>query len=98
MASLCKHTQFGLVDWVWQPRYSTHDFLVSKGRLKHIKVNDFKVRFPKVNDTSEWAGDWHITKKDLTRKSFNNNGLDCYVVSLDKLKRIQLEERCIHET
>lgn len=93
----CKHTPFGLVDFVWEPRYSTKDFLVDKRRLKKMKVDDFKVRFSKVNSTSEWGGDWRFSRDDLKRvKTFNNNGLPCYVVGLDKLKRIELKDRCEH--
>lgn len=92
----CKHTPFGLVDWVWEPRYSTRDFIVDQ-RIKKFKPPHLKVRFSKVNDTNEWAGDWAISKKEAGRRKFNNNGLECYVISLDKLEPIELQERCEHE-
>ena len=96
MTTLCKHTPLGLVDWVWEPRYSTRDFIVDK-RVKEFKTRYLKVRFSKVNETSEWAGDWMVSKAEAGRRKFNNNGKECYVISLDKLQRIEYRRGCEHE-
>ena len=96
MTTLCKHTPLGLVDWVWEPRYSTRDFIVDK-RVKEFKTCYLKVRFSKVNETSEWAGDWMVSKAEAGRRKFNNNGKECYVISLDKLQRIEYRRGCEHE-
>ena len=87
---------FGLVDFVWEPRYSTRDFIVD-GRVKKFKAPYLKVRFFKVSETNEWSGDWVISKKEAGRRKFNNNGLMCYVISLDKLERLELKDHCEHE-
>ena len=86
----------GLVDWVWEPRYSTQDFLVDR-RIKRFKPDYLKVRFAKVSETNEWAGDWVIAKVEAGRKKFNNNGRECFVVPLNKLKKLEYIDRCIHE-
>lgn len=97
MTTLCKHTPLGLVDWVWEPRYSTRDFIVDKDRLNDLKPSQLKVRFSKVSPTNEWAGDWFISKAEAGRRKFNNNGKECYVISLDKLQRIEYRRGCEHE-
>ena len=97
MTTLCKHTPLGLVDWVWEPRYSTRDFIVDKDRLNDLKPSQLKVRFSKVSPTNEWAGDWFISKAEAGRRKFDNNGLECYVISLDKLQRIEYRRGCEHE-
>lgn len=92
----CKHVPFGLVDWVWEPRYSTQDFIVDR-RVKQFKTPYLKVRFSKVNDTNDWAGDWVISKAEAGRRKFNNNGRQCYVIALDKLERLEIKAHCEHE-
>lgn len=92
---ICKHTPLGLVDWIWEPRYSTNDFIVDK-RVKNFKTDYLKIRFSRVNPTNEWAGDWIISKKEAGQRKFNNNGKECYVISLDKLKRIEYATNCEH--
>lgn len=92
---ICAHTPMALVDWIWEPRYSTQDFIVDK-RVKYMKADYLKIRFSKVNETSEWSGDWYVSKKEAGRRKYNNNGKECFVISLDKLKRIELNEKCEH--
>lgn len=94
---ICKHSQMALVDWVWKPRYSTQDFLVDCGRIKWQKAAIAKVRFSKVNETDEWAGDWLIDKKSISKcRKFDNHGRACYVVPLALLSRPRYEH-CLHE-
>lgn len=95
--TICRHHQLVLLDRVFEPKYSTQEFIVDKGAVRNPKVKEFKVRFSEVNDTSEWAGDWYVHRNNITKyKTYVNNGRNCYAVPLSELKRIKLKEMCEH--
>lgn len=88
MKTLSKYTQLNFIGDIWEPHYNGYepDFnkaevYIAKWKIDRSKL-DIKLRFSKVSDTSDFTGDWFISRKKakLFRKKFNNNGMECYVI------------------
>jgi len=93
MKTLPKFTQLNAVTDVLEPRYSTRDVLVACYKVNRSKL-DIKLSFPSVSPTSEYYGEWFITKKQAkSRKKFNNNGLDCYVINWDEFEQVVIDNQ-----
>lgn len=87
------YKQLNFIGDVWNPRYSTKDVLIACYKVRRSKL-DIKLRFSKVEDGQAWSGDYYIKRSDITklRKRFNNSGMACYAVPLDKLQKIEYIE------
>ena len=98
MIQLDKFTQLNVIDDVWEPKYSTNEVYVDCWKVNRSKL-DIKLRFPKVNDTSDYAGEWFITRKKARsyRKKFDNNGMECYVIPMTVFERFEVSERSMYE-
>ena len=92
--TLSKYTQLNYIGDIWEPHYSSNSVYIASWKVKRSKL-DIKLSFSKVSDTSEWAGQWFLARKNVTkcRKKFDNNGLECYVVPLAQLEQFQYNER-----
>ncbi len=95
-----KYDPLNFIGDVWAPHYNGDvgdgnkaEVYIAKWKVKRSK-HDIKLRFSKVNDTSIYAGDWFITKKNaITRSGFDNNGMACYIVPWSKFERLEISER-----
>lgn len=91
MITLSKYIQLNCIKDVWEPKYSTNEVYIACWKVDRSKL-DIKLVFPKVNPTSEYYGDWFITKKQAKRrKKFDNNGLSCYVVPWSEFTKLRID-------
>lgn len=87
-----KFAQLNTITDIWEPHYNggRPEVYIATWKVKRSKL-DIKLRFPKVSDTSEFAGDWFIRRKAvLGRKKFNNNGMECYVVPWSLFEKLEV--------
>lgn len=94
MRTISKYTQLNYIGDIFEPRYSTNDVLISTGKVTRSKL-DIKLKFEKVNDTSEYAGYWFVPRKTVTkyRKKFDNNGRQCYIIPWHEFEKLELISR-----
>lgn len=85
-----KFEPLNFIDSVWEPKYSSGEVIIAKHKINRSK-NDIHLRFKDVNETSGYYGDWFISLKEVKkgRKTFNNNGLECYVIPFEKFVRFE---------
>lgn len=82
-----KYTQLNLIADVWEPKYSTNEVIIAKHKITRSKL-DIHLKFKDVNPTSDYYGDWFISRKEaISRKTFNNNGLACVVIPFHKFQK-----------
>jgi len=94
-----KFTQFNFIGDIYEPRYNggNYEVYIACWKVKRSKL-DIKLRFTKVNPTSQFYGDWYLShKKAITRKKFNNNGMECYVIKWEHFQPLVITERIPHE-
>lgn len=91
---LSKFTQLNAITDIWEPHYSSNSVYIACWKINRSKL-DIKLRFEKVNDYSEYAGDWFISKKKAKsfRKKMDNNGMSCYVIPWGAFDKLTLNER-----
>lgn len=93
-----KYEQFNTIIDVWEPKYSTEEVYVACWKIDRSKL-DIKLRFSKVNPTSDYWGDWFISRKRVVRlkKKYDNNGAECYVIPLSVLEKLQIKDSSMLE-
>lgn len=89
---LSKWSQLNYIDDVWEPLYSEDKVYIAKWKIKRSK-HDIHLVFPKVSATSDYYGDWYLPRKEVGRKTFNNNGMECYAVPFSKFKKLKLVDK-----
>lgn len=97
MPKIDRFTQLNCITDVWEPKYSTDEVLIACWKVDRSKL-DIKLRFPRVNETSEYYGDWFITHKKAKsyRKRFDNNGVNCYVIPWEAFEPLELNDKSIY--
>lgn len=105
LVELDRFTPLNFIGNVWEPHYNgfTKDparaeVYIDKESVRKSKY-DIRLRFSKVNDTSEFAGDWFIPRKTVMaiKKTFVNNGLPCYVVPWSKFSKLKIKQHSLRE-
>jgi hypothetical protein len=89
---LSKFTMLNFIGDVFEPRYHDGMVLIACSKVDRSRL-DIKLRFPKVSETSEYAGDWFISRKKAKsyRKKFNNNGLNCYAIPFEAFEPLIID-------
>lgn len=87
--------QVRVIDDVWQPRYSTKDCLIACWKIDKAHTNHIKIIFSKAGAQK---GPWYISKKMAQKcKKFDNHGVECYIIPMDKLEHIEYNEKDMRE-
>lgn len=93
MKTVSKFTQLNYIGDILEPKYSTNEVYIATHKVNRSKL-DIKLKFQKVNDTSEYAGLWYLPRKKATRrKTYDNNGLACYIVPWSEFEKLELSDR-----
>lgn len=89
-----KFTQLNFIGDIWQPKYSTNEVYIACYKVKRNK-RDIKLKFSEVGATSEYAGDWFISRKEALKckKKFDNNGMECYAIEWSRFEPLEISER-----
>lgn len=93
MKTLSKFTQLNYIGDIFEPHYSSRSVYIATYKVSRSKL-DIKLKFSKVNESSEYAGYWFIPKKTVHkyRRKFDNNGLTCYVVPMSEFEPLKIIE------
>lgn len=88
---ISKYIQLNTIPDVWEPKYSTNEVYIACHKVNRSKL-DIKLRFSKVNPTSEYYGDWFITRKKARsyRKRYDNNGKQCYAIPMSVFEKLTI--------
>lgn len=92
--TLSKYYPLNAITDIFEPRYNDETVLIAEDKIKRSPL-DIKLRFSKVNDTSDYSGDWYIKRKDAVkyRRKVNNNGKLCLVIPFSEFKKLKLVDR-----
>lgn len=86
--TLSRYTQLNCITDIYEPKYSTKEVIIAKGKIKKSKL-DLKIVFSRVNPTSEYSGAWYLPRnRALKYKEFINNGLRCVSIPFKEFKKI----------
>lgn len=79
---------------IWSPRYHDKTVLLSMGKVKATKCKYIKVKFTKANSME---GDWVVPTATVKKCRVESNGtIQCYVVPLDKLEVLEINQRSVY--
>lgn len=89
-----KYTQLNCIADIWAPHYNgdNPEVYIATWKVTRSKL-PIKLKFAKVNNTSQFAGYWYITPKTIKsfRQRYNNNGVKCYVVPWTAFERLEID-------
>ena len=94
IAVIDKFTPLNYIDDVFEPKYSEKVVYIASWKITRSKY-DIHLVFPRVNDTSEFAGDWFISRKKAMsyKKLYDNNGMKCRVIPWSEFSKLTRSER-----
>lgn len=90
--TLGRFDQLAVFD-IWQPRWHDKTVLLACHKVDNAKTIHLKIKFTKAKSM---AGDWYVNKKVVQKCKKETNGtIMTYVVPLDKLQPLEINERDI---
>lgn len=80
--TLDRFTPVNAID-IWQPRWKDRTVLIAKFKV----ATHNSITFSK---TKTMPGEYYLSGEEIRKHPINNNGkLDCYVVPMDKLEKLE---------